>query len=146
MKKCAPKHVSEYCYVDKSDSFYCYLQKKYGDDCSFVYKIKCTCGSMNFFVYKDAHPSIFAKCCCCEKNITIYDLAYYPAAVKLKKDFQIKEVDKNAVLVYANYEYDDEFLYEEDVLCDENGVTWGKVFIRKGDELIKILDDETAWD
>lgn len=144
MKKYAPKHVSEYCYVDKSDIFYCYLQEKYGDASSFVYKIKCTCDSVNFIVYQDAHPSIFAKCCCCKKNITIYDLAYYPAAVKLRKNFEIKEVDKNPVLVYANYEYNDEFLFEEDVQCDENGVTWGKVFIRKGDKLIKILDDETA--
>lgn len=43
-----------------------------------------------------------------------------------------------------NYEYSDEFLYEDDVEFDVNDITWAKVFISNGSELIKILDDETA--
>ncbi len=74
----------------------------------------------------------------------MYDLKFYPAATKLNKQFTISKVDERLVQVYVNYEYDDEFLYEDDVEFDANDITWGKVFIADRDELKKILDDETA--
>lgn len=75
--------------------------------------------------------------------ITVYDLKYYPAAIKLNKNFIISKVNERFVQVYVNYEYDDEFLYEDDVEFDANDITWGKVFIENNGELKKILDDET---
>ncbi|MBD5544708.1 MAG: hypothetical protein HDR01_10855 [Lachnospiraceae bacterium] len=47
--------------------------------------------------------------------VTAYDLKYYPASVKLDKDYVLNKVNENSVFVYVNYEYNDEFLYEEDV-------------------------------
>lgn len=76
--------------------------------------------------------------------ITVYDLKYYPSAVKLNKDYTLNQINKDSVFVYVNYEYDDEFLYEEDVEFDADDITWGKVFILNNNYLIKILDDETA--
>ena len=93
---------------------------------------------------KELKEKIANQCANCGKVITVYDLAYYPSAVKLKKDFNLIKVDDSPVCVYVNYEYDDEYLYEEDVEFDANDVTWGKVFIANNNELKKILDDETA--
>lgn len=144
MEQNAPNHIIEYCYKDNTDDCFLYLCKHYETENSFVHKLRCTCGCNKFIVYKDKHPSIFAECANCGKVITVYDLAYYPSAVKLKKDFNLTKVDDAPVLVYVNYEYDDEYLYEEDVEFDANDVTWGKVFIANNNEIKKILDDETA--
>ena len=144
MKQSAPSHIKKYCYKDNDDPLYSYLYKKFAGKTSFVYKVKCTCNCERFVVYRDAHPSIFAKCCNCGNMITVYDLECYPAAIKLNKNYTINKVDEKSVQVYVNYEYDDEFLYEEDVEFDTNDITWGKVFIANNDELKTILDDETT--
>ena len=144
MEPIAPNHIKKYCVKDNTDPWYLYLYKKFASKTSFVYKVKCTCHCERFEVYQDAHPSIFAKCCNCGNMITVYDLKFYPAATKLNKQFTISKVDERTVQVYVNYEYDDEFLYEDDVEFDANDITWGKVFIANSDELKKILDDETA--
>ncbi len=140
----APDHIKKYCFKDEDDPLYISLHKNFAGKTSFVYKVKCTCHCERFIVYKDAHPSIFAKCCNCGNMITVYDLKYYPAAVKLNKDFTREIVDEKAVQIYVNYEYDDEFLYEDDVEFDADDITWGKVFIANDNEIKKILDDETA--
>lgn len=114
MKQSAPKHIIEYCYRDNDDSAYAYLYEAFGAETSFVYKVKCTCNCERFIVYQDAHPSVFAKCCNCGNTITVYDLKYYPAAVKLNRNYAVNKVDENSVRVYVNYEYNDEFLDEED--------------------------------
>lgn len=144
MEQNAPNHVIEYCYKDDTDDDFLYLCNHYESENSFVHKLRCTCSCNKFTVYKDKHPSVLAECANCGKVITVYDLAYYPSAVKLKKDFNLIKVDDSPVCVYVNYEYDDEYLYEEDVEFDANDVTWGKVFIANNNELKKILDDETA--
>ena len=77
-------------------------------------------------------------------KITIYDLKYYPAAIKLDDNCPLSKVYHEPVSVFMNYEYSDEYLYEDDVAFDINDVVWGKVFIRVNNSLIKILDDETA--
>lgn len=143
-KQNAPNHVMKYCYRDDSDIFFLYLYKHYERPCSFVYKLKCTCGCNKFIVYEDAHPSVFVKCSKCGKRITVYDLAYYPSAIKMKKQFALSKVEDNPVFVYVNYEYDDEFMYEEDVEFNADDITWGRVFIVNSNKLEKILDDETA--
>ena len=144
MEQSAPNHIIEYCYKDDSDDYFIHLRKHYETENSFVYKLRCTCGCNKFIVYQDKHPSVFADCTNCGKMITVYDLAYYPSAVKLKKEFALTKVDVSPVSVYVNYEYDDEYLYEDDVEFEANDITWGKVFIGINNELIKILDDETA--
>lgn len=144
MKQSAPNHIIEYCHIDENDSCFSHLYNTYEETNSFVYKLKCTCNCEKFIVYKDEHPSVFAKCNNCGKMITVYDLKYYPSAVKLNKDYTLNQINKDSVFVYVNYEYDDEFLYEEDVEFDADDITWGKVFILNDNYLIKILDDETA--
>lgn len=76
--------------------------------------------------------------------ITVYDLQYYPSAVKLDGDGNFDKVVENPVPVYMNYEYSDEFMFEDDVMFDENDITWAKVFIADNGKLRMILDDETA--
>ena len=135
IKQNAPCHIIEYCYKDDTDDFFLDLCKHYETENSFVYKLRCTGGCNRFIVYQDKHPSIFAECVNCGKIIIVYDLEYYPSAVKLKKDFNLIKVQEEPVLVYVNYEYDDEYLYEFDVEFDANDVTWGKVFIANNNEL-----------
>lgn len=143
MKIIAPEHVAKYCYIDNDDKCYFDLAQQYKGDCSYVYKIKCTCGCKNFAVYKDKHPTIIAECNECKKKILIYDLANYPSSVKLNKDYAlIKICDKSPI--YVNYEYDDEYLFEEDVVFDVNDITWAKVFVITDNQLQIALDDETA--
>lgn len=144
MKQSAPKHIIEYCDRDNDDSVYAYLYETFGAETSFVYKVKCTCNCEKFIVYQDAHPSVFAKCCNCGNMITVYDLEYYPAAVKLDRNYAVNKMDENSVRVYVNYEYSDEFLDEEDVEFDANDITWAKVFIANNGAIRKILDDETC--
>ena len=144
MKIVAPDHIVDYCYRETKDMTYMYLNEKYGGEWSHIYKIRCSCNCDNFIVYKDAHPSVFAKCCQCGKILTIYDLRFYPAAIKLETEYPQEQIGDEAVNVYANYEYSDESLYEEDVSFDQNDVTWGKVFIKNENDLRIILDDETA--
>ena len=139
----APSHILNFCVRDIEDKTYVSLNEKYGDDFSYVYKIKCLCGNEKFMVYRDDHPSIFAKCCNCKKMITVYDLSFYPAAVKLNKEFELEMVD-SGVTVYVNYEYNDEYMFEDDVEYDENDISWAKAFIQNGENVKMILDDETA--
>ena len=79
MNKYAPEHVEKFCIQDTIDSIYNQLNEVYQDNYKFVYKIKCDCGNERFEVYKDRHPSIFAKCVNCNRIISVYDLQYYPA-------------------------------------------------------------------
>lgn len=144
MIKKAPNHVIKYCCIDKKDLYFKHLCDMYQDVNSFVYKLKCTCNCEKFIVYHDEHPSVFAKCNDCKKMITVYDLKNYPSAVKLNNDYNLKELYENSIHVYMNYEYDDEYMYEEDVEFDNDDITWGKVFVLKDNQLMKILDDETA--
>lgn len=147
MNKTAPVHIQRFCYEDKEDKTYCQLQKEYQSDYTFVWKIKCGCGETRFKVFSDEHPSIFLKCTKCNKDITVYDLSYYPAAVKLKEEFAKKQVSVENIEdfnVYAIYEYSDEFETEDDVDLDPNDITWGTAYIANGDVVNKILDDETA--
>ena len=139
----APTHVLDFCITDFNDNSFIELNNKFGDDSSYVYKIRCLCGNDKFIVYKDNHPTVIAQCCNCKKKITIYDLSFYPAATKIKKEYEFDEIDSN-VAVYVNYEYDDEYMYEDDVDFDLNDISWAKVFIQREDKLRMILDDETS--
>lgn len=143
MKRSAPDHIRKNCYIG-NDPLYYHLCERYEDGKSFVYKLRCSCGCEMFTVYKDAHPTVYAQCQECKKMITVYDLQYYPSAVKVNGDRDVDKVVENPVLVYMNYEYSDEFMVEDEVMFDENDITWAKVFIADNGKLRMILDDETA--
>lgn len=147
MNKYAPEHVEKFCVQDMIDSIYNQLNEVYQDNYKFTYKLKCDCGNECFEVYKDRHPSIFAKCVNCNRIISVYDLQYYPAASKLNMNFNKQQVIINghkSFFVYVVYEYDDEFEFEDDVDFNPNDITWAKVFVYDQNVLQKILDDETA--
>ena len=146
MKETAPVHIKKFCYKDDEDGTYRELRETIYDEVHFLWKIKCECGETKFKVFKDEHPSVFCKCSKCNKDITVYDLSNYPAAVKLKEEFEVEQVCKEGVEdfnVYAIYEYSDEF-DEDDERFDQNDITWATVYIGNGNIVEKILDDETA--
>ncbi len=142
MRKCVPSHLASYCCEEDNDKVFVQLRDKYEDEFSYVYKVKCKCGCKEFTVYRDNHPSIFAECSNCKEWITIYDLKYYTCAVKLRKEYVAKKIFDDKVSVYVCYEYSDE-LYELEPV-DENDVTWGMVFVELNNEILTILNDETA--
>lgn len=144
MEIIAPNHILEFCYIAHTDKLFLDLRKDYEDNLSYIYKIKCNCGNEKFYVYNDASPGVYAKCPICNRMITIYDLDYYPAAVKLNKHYEKELVEDKLVNVYVNFEYDDEYTFEDDVEFDMNDICWGKVFIGDNNGLKLILDDETA--
>ena len=146
MKETAPVHIKKFCYKDNEDRTYRELREKIYDEVHFLWKIKCECGETKFKVFTDEHPSVFCKCSKCNKDITVYDLSNYPAAVKLKEEFEVEQVYIEGVedfYVYAIYEYSDEF-NEDDERFDQNDITWATVYIGNGNIVEKILDDETA--
>ena len=137
----APTHIEDFCVVAKSDPFYNQLYDKFFNDYTSVFKIRCSCGSSKFFVYKDNHPSIYLKCKCCSREIIAYELDFYPAATKLE-DFKprtlvcINGIDN--FNVYAIYQY------PEDAGLDKDDISWCVIYIKNDENVVKILDDETA--
>lgn len=144
MKRTAPKHVAKYCIQDWTDKAYCRLVEEYEDDYHFVHKIKCTCGSSRYKVYVDEHPSVFLECRECQEKITVYDLKYYPAAIKLEEKLPIKLFSESDYMVYVMYEYSDESEMEEDVEDSSDDITWAMVFAGTEGKIELIIDDETA--
>lgn len=147
MDRVAPKHIFDYCVEDSKDSTYMHMKNKYEDNYSFAYKIKCSCGNEKFIVFEDLHPSIYCKCIKCNKNIIVYDLQYYPAAIKLNCPYERKEIrihNETEFLLYVVYEYSNEFEEKKDVEFDQDDITWAKVFIKGNSCFEMILDDETA--
>lgn len=146
MKKSAPVHIKNYCVVDNADKIYKHLVKEYEDENHFVHKVKCSCCNTKFEVYIDEHPTVMIKCAECNKEIIVYDLDYYPAAIKLDDKLQMKQVsyqNNSIFIVYSIYEYGD---LDVDVEFDENSISWCTVFIKDSENniLIKLIDDETA--
>lgn len=140
----APNHIQNYCNNVDEDLFLNNIKQEYGGEFSFVYKVVCDCKNDKFNLYKNNNPSLFAECSLCKKRITIYELSRYPAAVKLDKKYDLNCITDYESELYVNYEYSDEFIYEEDVQFDNNDITWARAFIMKDNNIIKVLDDETA--
>lgn len=147
MIKYAPLHIKNYCFIDKDDEAYRRLVNEYQDDYHFVYKVRCSCCSDKFKVYKDDHPTVIIKCSNCNKKITVYDLKYYPSAIKLEDELKVEQVSycNNSIFnVYSIYEYSDDL--DDEIGFDENDITWCVIFIKeiKNNRIIKLIDDETA--
>ena len=141
----APRHILDYCSInDEGDKLFQKLKDMYEGEYSYVYKVTCKCNNNKFMVYKDSHPTVIVECCACKRRIIVYNLSFYPSATKLSKEYTMHCVSDSATEVYVNYEYSDEYKYEDDVDFDLNDIVWAKVFIKKGDSINKILDDETS--
>ena len=145
-----PEHIKEYSFeINKSDTFN-KIKDIYSDKYSFVYKIVCTCGCHDFYIYIDDHPTALAECAKCKKKITLYDLALYPNAIKLSNKFEMKkfQTDRGSDVfeLCVLYEYSDEFEFSNKNF-DVNDITAFSLFAFDYDtkEIISVLDDETAW-
>lgn len=150
MNATCPEHLEGLCEKLKNPSKY---SINYCDELSeytFAYEIKCSCQNTEFMIYKDEHPTVIVECNCCAKKITIYNLDYYPAATKLKKEFPlekyISQSNDELFNVCVLYEYSDEFEYEDDVDFDRNDISWCVVYGYglKSKKVFEIINDETA--
>lgn len=137
----APLHVKEYCIVDNEDPNFVRIRKHFYNSNAQVYKLRCSCGSHNFYCYSNEHPDFICECASCCKRIVVYDLSEYPCACKLNKEFELKLLQQEPTLVYPVYEYSDDF-YETG--SDVNDITWFSVYIVNGGILQLAVDDETA--
>lgn len=133
-----PSHLQDYV-LDASSSF--------ASDASsthFFFKLRCTCGSTRLQLTHSRQKTVHAKCLKCPIQFTVYDLANYPAAVKLSGREEFRELDDPADYdaVFVMFEYSEP---ECDVEFDENDITWCQIFVRRADgEISKIFDDETC--
>jgi hypothetical protein len=115
------------------------------DDYHHYYQVVCCCGGSHFRLFLGNKKSVKAQCVACPRMPTIYDLAYYPAATKLRgsEEFLLaaNEGEKTG-LVYVMYEYGER---DEDEPFDSNDITWCQVWLENSQGmLLKVLDDETA--
>lgn len=109
------------------------------------YEIVCNCGSRVFNLWLSNKKSVKAECTQCSKIIVIYDLQFYPTAVKLPGDEQFSPMAnqvKRPSNVFVQYEYGPP---ETDVPFDRNDITWCQIFAcqEKG-EIERVFDDETS--
>ncbi|OOM06330.1 hypothetical protein [Clostridium saccharobutylicum] len=150
MERICPKHVEGFIEtIDNGDKYKIDDFNEF-DKYTFPYEIKCSCTNKIFKIYIDEHPSVVAECSRCGKKIIVYDLKYYPAATKIKKEFPLKEyVSRNGDELFnicVVYEYSDEFEYEDDVEFDKNDISWCTVYGYgiKSKKVFEIISDETT--
>jgi predicted RNA-binding Zn-ribbon protein involved in translation (DUF1610 family) len=134
-----PSHLDD-CAEDASARF--------PDDASDVHKhvqVVCLCGCCKFRLLQSNRESVVAVCPECGQNIVVYDLALYPAAVKLPGTELFCEMESMPIRpasVFVRYEYSEP---EPDVEFDRNDITWCQIFSEnEAGDLVKIFDDETA--
>ena len=86
-----------------------------------------------------------AICASCQERITIYDLAFYPAAVKLEGEETFVAMDSMPVRpsqVYVCYEYGE---LDPDQQFDRDDICWCQIFTEsQSGQLVRVFDDETA--
>lgn len=147
----APEHLRKYCFADKNDKAYRQLLNEFNAEDNSLHKIKCTCGNIKFQVYCDPNPTVKAVCPKCGQEIIIYDLIYYPAAVKCPKDDDVFVLEEHNGItefeVYTVFEYvpeEWEELSKDPDYRFNDDITWCWVYIKCSDEIINIVDDETA--
>ncbi|MCF0125396.1 MAG: hypothetical protein HUJ68_06525 [Clostridia bacterium] len=140
----APTHIEEFCNIVHYDTIFEVLYEKYADEYSYVYKVICNCNNDKFNIYKCNQPGIYAVCNKCKRKIVIYDLMQYSSAFVLKKEYEYYNMPYKECPVYVNYEYSDEYLYEDDIIFDNNDISWAKAFVVDNNGIVKILDDETS--
>jgi hypothetical protein len=133
-----PSHLQNHV-LDASSAFASEVSSSH-----YYFKLKCLCGSTRLRLAHSRQKTVQAKCMSCRNEFTVYDLAFYPAAVKLsgKEEFQELDNPENYDDVFVMFEYGDS---EPDVDFDENDITWCQLYVRRKDGAIaKVFDDETC--
>lgn len=108
------------------------------------FRVKCTCGNLHFRLKISCQQTVLANCTNCHSVIAVYDLAIYPAAVKLKgvESFVELDIPEDQKSLFVMYEYSSP---EPDVEFDPNDITWCQIFVERNDgRIFKVFDDETA--
>lgn len=147
----APEHIKNYCFADENDRTYQQLCKEFDEEHYSLYQIKCICGNTEWNVYCDPNPTVKAICPKCRQEITVYDLIYYPAAVKCSRDDDVfTQEAHNGITefkVYVAFEYvpeEWEELSKDPDYRFNDDITWCCIYLKCGDEIINIVNDETA--
>jgi hypothetical protein len=89
--------------------------------------------------------SVTAICDSCRSSVRVYDLACYPAAVKLAGDDvfgPMRNLPVQPTQLFVCYEYPEP---EPDVEFDRNDISWCQIFADDGSgNLVEVFNDETA--
>jgi hypothetical protein len=137
--KMYPSHLND-CVEDASDRFLADAT-----DVHKHYELVCSCGHRSFELFLSNRKSVMAVCSACGAHILVYDLAHYPAAVKIAGPESFSTLDSvptHPAHVFIRYEYGEP---EPDVDFDPNAITWCQIFVDAEDgNLVQVFDDETA--
>ncbi len=134
MQPC-PEHVQEFLF-----------ESKRGAEVGLrLFLLKCNeCGGVRFKLFESNLRTIKGQCGECGSMFVIYDLAKYPAAMKLKAEESFTEMPCTKVQdasVFVAYEYGD---FDDDHEFDCNDITWFEMFIEVDGMIQKVFSDETA--
>ena len=109
------------------------------------WEIVCRCGGQKFDLRLSNRKSVLAVCAGCQSPVVIYDLAYYPAAVKTAGPESFSELPDMPIRpsrIIVHYEYG---VPEPDMDFNQDDISWCQVFTESTDGmLIKVFDDETC--
>ena len=112
------------------------------DECHHCFQIVCSCAQRRFHVLINNKLTVLARCVACGRQITIYDLACYPAAPKKRGSGEFRKAVDQQGAVYVMYEYGET---DEGEQFDRNDITWCQIWIEDDSgKMITLLDDETA--
>ena len=107
-------------------------------------QLVCTCGCEQFDLVAGDKRTVFASCTKCDRRITVYDLALYPAAVKIsgEETFAPLRSGRDQRAIFVMYEYG---MPEPDMEADPNDITWCQILVETSTgEVDKVFDDETC--
>lgn len=143
---CAPDHIKKYVTPVAGENKY--FEDRIDSAFTFAYEVCCSCGGIEFTVYKTSEPKVTAVCAACGRKITVYDLTEYPCAVPLgveEEPEKVRNEGHDRFRVAVIFEYSDEFALDDNEF-DENDVTWCQVYVydTASAQSIMIVDDETA--
>src|SRR5689334_8447313 len=90
-------------------------------------QVVCQCGGRTFDLLVSDRRSVVAVCATCGSKILVYDLALYPAAVKIAGEETfgaLKDGSFFPTAIFVMYEYGEP---EPDVDFDRNDISWCRV-------------------
>jgi hypothetical protein len=109
------------------------------------FQVVCSCDSREFLLLLSNRKSVKAICAECHAIITLYDLAFYPAAVKIRGQEEFAPLNALSdwpASVFVRFEYSEP---EPDVEFDRNDITWCEILVRsRVGKLVTVFDDETC--
>lgn len=129
-----PRHLTDWVESADINQF-----RSDADEFHHYFKLRCKCGADSFELFKSDKHTVRARCQTCAREVTVYDLAYYPAATKLAGSESFRLV--GAGKVYMMYEYGEA---EDDEVFNPDDITWCQIWLGRQSDLELVLDDETA--